>query len=128
AASMGAIRSTGVERGVGVGVDAGGATVVCVVRVAGAGVGVAVGTDLGAMAELRRGRESCILAAETKLSPTTHVAAKTSAEIKIKRGRLKLPNRSLVRFIINNQKQKPDRKGGLTNYTQSHVSIYQGRP
>lgn len=103
--SVGAIRSTGVDlgAGVGVGVGVGGAagrlTVVCVV--CGSGVGVGVGIERGAIAELRRGRESWLFAARTKPEPTTHVAAKTSAATKVNCGRLNLPNRSIISLIIN---------------------------
>jgi hypothetical protein len=99
--SVGAMRSIGVGRGVGVGVAAGRLTVVCAGRGAGVGVGVGVGTGRGAIAELRRGRESWFLAASTKLEPTAQIAAKISATTKANRGRLNLPNRSSVLFIIN---------------------------
>ncbi len=107
--SVGAIRSTGVARGTGVGVGVGRLTVVCVDRGAGAGVGVGVGvaagTERGAIAELRRGREFWLLAVGTKVEPTKHVAAKTSATTKASCFGLSLLNfnlhRSLVRFIIN---------------------------
>jgi len=97
------MRSTGVDLGrgvgVGVGVAAGRLTVDCVVRT-GAGVGVGVGIERGAIAELRRGRESWLLAARTKPEPTTKVAATASATTKANRGRLNLRNRSIVRFIV----------------------------
>jgi len=103
--SVGAMRSNGVDLGcgvgVGVGVAAGRLTVVCVVRTgAGVGVGVGVGIERGAIAELRRGRESWLLAARTKPEPTTKVAATASATTKANCGRFNLPNRSIVRFII----------------------------
>ena len=101
--SVGAMRSMGVPRGTGVGVGVGRVTAVCGVctgRAPGTGVGVAVGIDCGAMAELRRGRESWFLAA-TKLEPTKHMAAKTSATTKDSCRPLNLPNRWLVRFMIN---------------------------
>ena len=98
------MRSNGVDLGCGVGVAVGVAagrlTVVCVVRT-GAGVGVGVGIERGAIAELRRGRESWLLAARTKPEPTTKVAATASATTKANCGRFNLPNRSIVRFIIN---------------------------
>src|SRR3979409_920619 len=64
--SVGAMRSIGVDLGTG----RGGGTGV------GVGVGVGVGSvERGAIAELRRGRESWLLAV-TKLEPTRHIAAK----------------------------------------------------
>src|SRR6266576_891155 len=77
--SVGAIRSMGVPRGTGVGVGVGrvtGGCGVCAGRPPGTGVGVGVGVGIepGAIAELRRGRESWFLAA-TKLEPTKHIAA-----------------------------------------------------
>ena len=103
--SVGAMRSMGVPRGTGVGVGVGRVTVVCgvcAVRAPGTGVGVGVGVGIepGVIAELRRGRESWFLAA-TKLEPTKHVAAKTSATTKASCRPLNLPKRSLVRFMIN---------------------------
>jgi hypothetical protein len=103
--SVGAMRSVGVGGGVGVGVAAGRLTVVCAGvcagRGAGVGVGVGVGTGRGAIAELRRGRESWFLAASTKLEPTAQIAAKISSTTKANLGRLNVPNRSIVLFIIN---------------------------
>ena len=101
--SVGAMRSMGVPRGTGVGVGVGRVTVVCDVcagRAPGTGVGVGVGIEPGVIAELRRGRESWFLAA-TKLEPTKHMAAKTSATTKDICRPLNLPKRSLVRFMIN---------------------------
>ena len=105
--SVGAMRSTGVDLGTGVGVGVGRPALVCAGVCAGragtgVGVGVAAGIDCGAIAELRRGREFWLLAA-TKLEPTMHVAAKTSATTKASwraRSLLKI-NRWFVRFIIN---------------------------
>jgi hypothetical protein len=109
--SVGAIRSTGVALGTGVGVGVGRLSVVCVgvCTGRGAGTGVAVGVGVGvgierdAIAELRRGRESWLLAASTKLEPTKHMAAKTSATTNASCCGLSLLdiNRWLVRFIIN---------------------------
>jgi hypothetical protein len=105
--SVGAMRSAGVGRGVGVGVATGRLTVVCAGVCAGlgagVGVGVGVGSGRGAIAELRRGRESWFLAASTKLEPNAQIAAKTSVTTKANRGRLNVPNRSIVLFIINTE-------------------------
>lgn len=90
------MRSTGVGRGVGVGVTDGRLTGVCAGR--GTGVGVGVGIT-GALVE--RGRESWLLA-RTKPDPTTLNPAKTNATTKANRGRPSLPKLSDVRFIINN--------------------------
>lgn len=106
--SVGAMRSTGVDLGTGVGVGVGRFALVCAGVCAGrgagtgVGVGVAAGIDCGAIAELRRGREFWLRAA-TKLEPTKHVTAKTSATTKpslLARSLLKI-NRWFVRFIIN---------------------------
>jgi uncharacterized protein Smg (DUF494 family) len=67
----------------------------------GVGVDVGGGIERGAIAELRRGRESWLLATSTKLDPSTHVAAKTRVTTKANCRRLNLSNRSMVRFIIN---------------------------
>lgn len=93
--SEGAIRSTGVGAdlaggvgrgvawGVGVGVDvAGGRSTVWFVGDAGAGVG------RGAIAVLRRGRESCVLA-ETRVDPTRQLSRKINARNKSTPGLLK---------------------------------------
>lgn len=105
--SVGATRSIGVVLGTGVGVGVGRLKVVCAGVCAGragtgVGVGVAVGIERGAIAELRRGRESWLRAA-TKLEPTKHVTAKTSATTKATCFGLNLLNinRSFVRFIVN---------------------------
>jgi hypothetical protein len=107
--SVGAMRSIGVVRGTGVGVGVGRVTVVCGVCAGratgtGVGVGVGVGIERGAIAELRRGRESWLRAA-TRLEPTKHIAAKTSATTKASCCGFKLLNlnlnRSPVSFIIN---------------------------
>jgi len=79
---------------------------VCTGRGVGVGVavGVGVGMDRGAIAELRRGRESWVRAAKTKLAPTRQVAAKTKAKTKKNCRRLDILGRLLVRFIINKTK------------------------
>ena len=79
---MGAIRSAGVDRGTGVGVGVGfaGRPVVCAGVCTLLGVGVGVARCCVAVSVLfRRGRESCVRAAETKVEPITPATVSANA-------------------------------------------------
>ena len=80
---MGAIWPLGVERGTGVGVGVGvagrrGVCGFCTVRVVGEGGGAGV-LCCGASVVLRRGRESCVRAADTKVDPIRLAIVNASA-------------------------------------------------
>jgi hypothetical protein len=97
---VGAVLGGGVGRGVDCGVGVGVAVavvwlMVCLVLDAGAGVG------RGAMAVLRRGRESCVLA-ETKVDPMMQVNRKIDASNRANPGLLKQRLDFLVSLINPN--------------------------